>query len=115
MKSSRYQQTFFSDFRYKTLIDNKTETCDTSGDNQIFSKGTFLRDECEKKCNDNEECSFIFYTLKGWCALYKSCTKRRITKKAASTFQKVRTGKRICKNIIKILIILKSFIRHSEF
>ena len=86
---------FFSDFRYKILIDNKTETCVNSGDNQIFSKGPIKRDECEKKCNDNEDCSFIYHrAINGWCILYKSCTKRRIANKAASTFQKVKIGKR---------------------
>ena len=31
----------------------------------------------------------MFHNIKGWCALYKSCDKRRITKKAASTFERV--------------------------
>ena len=31
----------------------------------------------------------MFHTMKGWCALYKSCDKRRITKTAASTFERV--------------------------
>ena len=33
----------------------------------------------------------MFHTMKGWCALYKSCDKRRITKTAASTFERVGT------------------------
>ena len=82
---------------YEKIIDDSPETCDKSGDNQLFSEGTFTQKECETKCDGYGKCSFMFYSMKGWCALYKSCDKRRITKKAASTFQRVRPGKRAYK------------------
>ena len=103
---------------YSKIIDDSPETCDKSGDNQLFSEGTFRKNECEEKCNENEECSFIFHTLKGWCALYKSCNKRRTTKQPASTFQRVRSGKCVLsiltfqkfqKNPITLRINIKPF------
>ena len=80
---------------YEKLIDNRAEACDKSGDNQPFSGSTYSQQECEKKCNENLECSFISFTLSGWCALYKACEKRRTTNKATSIFKRVRSGNNI--------------------
>ena len=88
---SIYKIFFCLGFWYKTIIESKSQTCSNSGENKIYSKGYFSKKECERKCDAVEDCMFAAQWKSGWCALYKSCTNLRSTKKLASTFKKVKS------------------------
>ena len=76
-------------FNYDKLIDNKSFTCEFHPFNQLFSNRTVDLKECEEKCNNNDECYFMFHTEADWCSLYKICNRAEVTEEAGSTFRKL--------------------------
>ena len=82
-------------YKYKKMIEEKTETCDKSGGNQIFSEGTYSLDGCKRACDVNDDCVFFAHFITGWCKLFKSCMTLETVKRPATTYEKVKSGKMI--------------------
>ena len=82
-------------FEYKKIIENKAETCDKSGGNQIFSEGKYSLERCQRACDVNDDCKFVANYKSGWCKLFKSCMTLESVKNPATTFRKVKIGKLI--------------------
>ncbi len=44
--------------------------------------------QCERRCDDNQQCRFFFHTITDCCALYTSCDQDTATDKAGTTYEK---------------------------
>jgi len=85
---------FFSFQGYKLILNRTKTTCTNDGNNLIKgikSEGKPLKfSRCSTKCDQDENCVFVFINDASYCALYRSCENKRAAIYIGSTHEKVK-------------------------
>ena len=71
---------------YMIIIENDKHTC--TDDSQLLEKINEDRTGCAHMCDGHEKCNYLHINDDNRCALYSSCTKRKMSKVKGSTYEK---------------------------
>ena len=67
-------------------MDLGNETC--SSEFKVEDPGRMGLTQCRERCDENQECKFIFFNVKRGCHFYRSCDNKRSPDIIGHTFKK---------------------------